>query len=39
MAKAYNPFEVAQEHVDKATKALGLDEATCELLRNPQREM
>ncbi|MBO7725291.1 MAG: Glu/Leu/Phe/Val dehydrogenase [Thermoguttaceae bacterium] len=39
MAKAYNPFEVAQEHVDKATKALGLDEATSELLRNPQREM
>ena len=39
MAKEYNPFEVAQEHVDKATKALGLDEATSELLRNPQREM
>ncbi|MBQ3389347.1 MAG: Glu/Leu/Phe/Val dehydrogenase [Thermoguttaceae bacterium] len=39
MAKTYNPFEVAQEHVDKATKALGLDEATSELLRNPQREM
>lgn len=39
MAKTYNPFEVAQQCVDKATKALGLDEATCELLRNPQREM
>lgn len=36
---AYNPFEVAQQHVDKATAALGLDEAACQLLRTPQREM
>ena len=39
MAQAYNPFEVAQEHVDKAAKALGLDEATRQLLRTPQREL
>ena len=39
MANAYNPFEVAQQHVDKACKALGLDEATRQLLRTPQREM
>ena len=39
MAKDYNPFEVAQAHVDKAAKTLGLDEATRELLRTPQREM
>jgi len=37
--KAYNPFEVAQSFVDKTAEQLGLDEATRQLLRNPQREM
>ncbi len=35
----YNPFAVAQQFIDKTAKALGLDEATTELLRNPQREL
>ncbi len=35
----YNPFEVAQQQVDKAAKTLGLDESARQLLRNPQREM
>ncbi|MDO5581272.1 MAG: Glu/Leu/Phe/Val dehydrogenase [Planctomycetia bacterium] len=37
--KNYNPFEVAVRHIDKAAKALGLDEATHEFLRHPQREL
>ena len=34
----YNPFSVAQAQIDKATTALGLDEATQMFLRTPQRE-
>ncbi|MDR1962802.1 MAG: Glu/Leu/Phe/Val dehydrogenase [Planctomycetaceae bacterium] len=35
---SYNPFAVAQTQIDKAAKALGLDESTQQLLRVPQRE-
>jgi len=34
----YNPFHAAQKQFDKAAEMLDLDEATCELLRNPIRE-
>lgn len=33
-----NPFEIAQRQLDEAAEKLGLDEATHELLRWPQRE-
>ncbi len=33
-----NPFEIAQRQLDEAAKKLGLDEATHQLLRWPQRE-
>ncbi len=33
-----NPFEIAQKQLDEAAEKLGLDEATHELLRWPQRE-
>ncbi len=39
MSTEYNPFTVAQQQIDKATKALGFDEATSEFLRNPMREV
>lgn len=35
----YNPFETAQGFVDRTAAKLGLDDATRELLRNPQREL
>jgi len=34
-----NPFKIAQSQLDKAAAALGLDEATHQLLRWPQREL
>lgn len=36
--KPYNSFAIAQTQFDGAAKILGLDDATCELLRNPMRE-
>lgn len=36
--KGYNPFEVAQAQFDKVADMLGLDSATREFLRYPQRE-
>ncbi len=34
----FNPFQMAQQQFDKVAKQLGLDAATCDLLRNPDRE-
>jgi len=36
--KPYNSFAIAQTQFDGAAEILGLDEATCDLLRNPMRE-
>lgn len=36
---AFNPFEMAQQQFDAAAQKLGLDQGTCELLRNPTREL
>ena len=36
--KPYNSFSIAQTQFDGAAKILGLDEATCDLLRQPMRE-
>lgn len=38
MSESYNPFTVAQAQIDKASKTLGLDDATRQLLREPQRQ-
>ncbi|MFH2056134.1 MAG: Glu/Leu/Phe/Val dehydrogenase [bacterium] len=38
MAKAFNPFEMAQKQFDEAAEFLGLDQGTRELLRHPLRE-
>jgi glutamate dehydrogenase len=35
---AYNPYETAQAQFDGVAAMLGLDEATCEFLRQPMRE-
>jgi len=35
---SFNPFEMAQAQFDKVAEFLNLDEATCDLLRNPLRE-
>lgn len=35
---SFNPFVMAQQQFDKVSKAIGLDEPTCDLLRNPARE-
>ncbi|MEN8119310.1 MAG: Glu/Leu/Phe/Val dehydrogenase [Bacteroidota bacterium] len=35
---SFNPFKMAQSQFDKAAELLQLDQATCELLRNPLRE-
>jgi len=35
----YNPFAAAQQQIDGAAQALGLDEATHQLLRHPEREV
>jgi glutamate dehydrogenase len=37
-AGPYNPFVVAQQNVDRIGTMLGLDQATCDLLRLPMRE-
>ena len=34
----YNPYETAQAQFDKVASLLDLDEATCQLLRQPMRE-
>lgn len=36
--KGFNPFEMAQKQFNDIAEQLGLDEATKDLLRNPQRE-
>lgn len=36
--KGFNAFKMAQEQFDKVAAKLGLDEATCNLLREPIRE-
>jgi glutamate dehydrogenase len=36
--KSYNAFENAQIQFDKVAEIIGLDEATCQLLRQPMRE-
>jgi len=36
--KAFNPFEMAQTQFDNVAEILGLDQGTCDLLRNPLRE-
>jgi glutamate dehydrogenase len=36
--KIYNPFTTAQEQFDRTAEMLGLDQATCDLLRVPLRE-
>ena len=36
--KPYNSFAIAQAQFDGAAEILGLDEATCDLLRHPMRE-
>lgn len=36
--KVFNPFEMAQKQFDLVAEKLSLDEATCDLLRNPMRE-
>lgn len=36
---ALNPFEIAQQQLDKAAKILKLDEGTHQTLRNPMREI
>ena len=38
MAAELNPFKIAQAQLDEAAEKLGLDDATHELLRWPQRE-
>jgi glutamate dehydrogenase len=35
---SFNPFKMAQQQFDEVAAKLGLDEATCDLLRNPDRE-
>lgn len=39
MSTNYNPFTVAQQKIDEACATLGLDAATNQFLRNPQREI
>lgn len=35
---SFNPFAMAQQQFDNVAAKLGLDQATCDLLRNPDRE-
>jgi len=35
---SFNPFNMAQQQFDAVAEQLGLDQATCNLLRNPDRE-
>jgi glutamate dehydrogenase (NAD(P)+) len=37
-SEAFNPFKMAQQQFDAVAAKLGLDQATCDLLRNPDRE-
>jgi glutamate dehydrogenase (NAD(P)+) len=37
-SEAYNPYVTAQSQFDNVAKKLGLEEATCQLLRQPSRE-
>ncbi len=37
--EGFNPFKMAQQQFDAIAEQLGLDQATCDLLRNPDREM
>ncbi|NTW35466.1 MAG: Glu/Leu/Phe/Val dehydrogenase [Syntrophobacteraceae bacterium] len=39
MEESFNPFRIAQQQLDEAAKALGLDSATQELLRWPMHEI
>lgn len=39
MSNNFNPFEMAQRQFDGVAKQLGLDQATCDLLRVPDREV
>lgn len=34
----FNPFQMAQQQFDNVAKQLNLDQATCDLLRKPERE-
>lgn len=36
---SFNPFKMAQQQFDAVATQLGLDQATCDLLRNPNREI
>lgn len=37
-SKPFNPYAMAQAQFDKAAELLGLDQPTCDLLRQPMRE-
>jgi len=37
-AEGFNPFKMAQQQFDAVAKKLNLDQATCDLLRFPERE-
>jgi len=37
-SESFNPFKMAQQQFDAVAEQLGLDQATCDLLRNPDRE-
>ncbi len=39
MEESFNPFKIAQQQLDEAAAALGLDDATHELLRWPMHEI
>ncbi len=36
---SFNPFQMAQQQFDQVAEKLGLDQATCDLLRNSNREI
>lgn len=37
-SESFNAFKMAQQQFDSVAEKLGLDQATCELLRNPDKE-
>lgn len=37
-SESFNPFKMAQQQFDAVAEQLGLDQPTCNLLRNPDRE-
>jgi glutamate dehydrogenase (NAD(P)+) len=37
-SESFNPFKMAQQQFDSVSAKLGLDQATCDYLRNPDRE-